>query len=118
MKKIRAWKCDHCPRCFEKKTSTAKHERTCINNPSRRNCVTCENGIEVKDFEILTGSDKTLLKYTGRLCKIHKLPIRERPYLIFCDAIIEKNGVRYPIPGTCHHYKYKGYAGWEAEDQS
>lgn len=70
----------------------------------------------------------------GACCSFHNKPISERPYFIDCETVqlgqwakdveagLVSSGVpcvnpyhedyERPVPGTCEHYQYKGYAGW------
>lgn len=113
MKKIEAWQCDYCAKCYINPKSTYSHQRTCRNNPDRHNCVTCVHGCTeyvVKNYPDPHDRNEPA-EVREAWCDFYGMPIGDKPYYEDCDM---SEG---PLPGTCHHYKYKGYAGWEGEAQ-
>jgi hypothetical protein len=135
MKEVKAWKCDFCPRCFTRKANAERHLSRCRMNPEMRNCKTCVYGC--KDVVSMKpcpwDRDEPMDEY-GACCSYHGKPISEKPYYIDCETIdvggwaadvtagLRGSGIdctnpyprdyERPVPGTCEHYKYKGYAGW------
>lgn len=136
MKKIRAWQCGYCHKCYSRPQSTAIHERACRNNPARRNCKTCVSSyLRRVSTETIDGSQgvpwvrdmawPTITIHNDvPWCKVHNKAIHEKPYFIECDEYqrhsadvayhydYDPDEVYQPIPGTCSNYAYKGYAGW------
>lgn len=111
---VKAYKCNWCHRCFGRKSSAVIHENACKNNPAKRQCITCVHGVinvgksEFSSWRFFTGAP---------YCDVHNKPIHEKPYYIRCDteeSFVLESGQRetYPVPGTCHHYKYKGNSEW------
>lgn len=126
MKKVEAWKCDFCPKCYTNRRSTATHQRVCRNNPTRHNCVTCAHSrmeYVVKNYPSPNDYYQPAEIYEP-WCDYHEKPIGEKPYFIDCDEDqicsgdeayyrdLDPDEVFRCKPGTCHHYEYKGYAGW------
>ena len=115
MKEIKAFQCDFCPKCYAKRSSTASHQRACKNNPARRNCITCVHSCEEVVVKNYPSPDDFYqpAEVWEPWCDHHKKLISDRPYFDDCDMERGEYGEPdYPLPGTCHHYAYKGYAGW------
>ena len=135
--KITAYKCCFCSRCFEKRSAASNHERQCNGNPCRHNCKTCIYGVYAMNQPVesleknippvlqkILESDTEAIKlyeeisdYCGPFCEYHKRPIYEKPYFIDCDTEMTHIRDDEPIDGTCHHYKYKGYAGYKRSEE-
>jgi len=103
MKKVEAFKCDYCHRCFGRAVDAINHERACQRNPARRACKTCEWSA----FKVIAVSDCG----DGRTCEHEELwcnhpkvnkPMSDKPYYQDCDFNeLYRNLV--PVPGTCEH---------------
>ena len=46
MKKIDAYRCDHCKRVTTTQRAMKTHEERCIHNPAQRTCCTCEHDVK------------------------------------------------------------------------
>ena len=99
---LEAYQCDFCRRCFSRQHWAQRHENACNNNPARRNCKTCAHNV---------------LSQSGiPSCRIHNLPIYDKPYEIDCTRDVSRyDGLDHPVPGSCVHYEYKGKAEWALE---
>lgn len=72
MKKITAYKCDHCKKHLISKQGMKKHESRCFRNPETKSCITCDHfnqDLEVRQCDS-TGEALHKLK-TG--CWRHKI---------------------------------------------
>ena len=102
---IKGYKCDYCHRCFGRKVNAVQHENSCKNSPSSRHCRTCVHGV----WAVIGGHE---YEEWGAFCDYHNKPIHEKPYYIECETQDNYGEREYPIPGTCHHYEYKGKPEW------
>lgn len=116
-KKVKAFKCDWCSRCYIRLCDINRHESACKNNPARRHCKTCVHGVLAIIGWKLDDDREPVIENIGPYCDFHDKPIHEKPYFIDC----EERGSGYfeniyPVPGTCEHYEYKGKAEWTIEE--
>lgn len=118
---IKAFKCDFCSRCFGRINNARTHEAACKNNPARRQCITCIHGT-MDAIHVERAHASSCFSYTyhsAPYCAHHNnTPIHEKPYFIECDS--DDGGGWYeerPLPGTCHHYEYKGKPGWTKRER-
>lgn len=111
MEQVNAWKCEFCNRVFLRRVSTHNHEVACGNNPLRRHCITCVHSELAPTYPF---EHDRLRREMVPWCAFHDAPLHSKPYYLECDTDNGDNGYREeaPLPGTCWHYEYKGYARW------
>jgi hypothetical protein len=115
-KKVEAWKCDWCHRCFGRLCDANRHEKACNINPLRRNCKTCVHGIlAIVGWDSDYQGDPVIERY-GAYCGYHNKPMSEKPYYIDCEEGQDEYYGDSKMPGTCDHYEYKGKAEWTIEE--
>ena len=100
MKKVEAFKCDYCHRCFGRAVDAANHERYCNMNPDRKHCKTCAHfGYKTQRID----------EYDQKFAYCLKLdiPMSDQPYYTECGCGYNYDGSEYHLPGTCEHYEQK-----------
>ena len=120
MRKVQAYKCDYCGKCFLRPCNAVQHEASCNANPERRNCKTCVHGciglIYYDDPNACyPWSDQEDRQQMVPYCDYHNIPIFQKPYNIDCETSAppyNPNGEETPDPGTCWDYEYKGKRAW------
>ena len=107
MKKVEAFKCDYCHRCFGRPVDATNHERACQGNPVRRACKTCK----WSGYHTITDADGInglTWEHQELWCNHPDIdrPMSDKPYFEDCDFENRYNEL-VPIPGTCEHYEQK-----------
>jgi hypothetical protein len=122
---VKAYKCNWCSRCFAHLSHASIHEKACKNNPARRNCKTCIHG----HYKPIPCYPYDTTEQFGVYCAYHNVPMGDKPYFIECDERqacspdeayyyeLDPDDLSYPLPGTCHHYEYKGKAEWTRDEE-
>ncbi len=113
--KVEAWKCDWCSKASMNAGAMAGHEASCLDNPARRACKTCEHsGWKVVEHHDARPGDE-LFGPTAAWdekelwCFALDMAMKDEPYFAECQMKNDwrDGGESQPVPFTCEHYKYK-----------